>query len=247
VKVGWNEATRALVATEAELLSRCATAGELPFVTPALLHHGRWQDLEVSVAAPLPAGVRRWHPWRALPPLRASRAIAELDGGPVAESVADGTYLRDLRRRLDRLPGDPGSVGSTARALADAVAARASSIQVGPWHGDWSPWNFARDGDRFVVWDWEHGAPVAPVGFDVLHFWFQLAFIADARPLARARSEALAAAAPALQELEAYPDTLADLHLLELTARYGSAEASGAGTNPRFAGDVLGELRRALG
>jgi hypothetical protein len=186
-KVGWNEVTRGLVATEAELLARCGAAGALPFHTPALLHRGRWRDLELSVAAPLPTGVRRWHPWRALPPLAATRAIAELaDGGASDGPLAASAYWRRTSERLGALRDGPGSLASPAAGLAHSLERVEGTrpVRVGAWHGDWSPWNFAVDDGGFVVWDWEHAATAAPVGFDVLHFHFQLRFIGERRPLA---------------------------------------------------------------
>ncbi len=247
VKVGWNEVTRRLVATEADLLARCAEA-DLPFSTPALLHRGRWRDLELSVAAPLPAGVRRWHPWGELPSLAATHAVAGLaDGGARASALTAGDYWASVRHRAAALGPGPGSLASPVSELVESLEAIGErTILFGAWHGDWSPWNFARDDGRFVVWDWEHGSSQAPVGFDVLHFSFQLRFIGDRRPLAESLRAAASAAGPALAALGVDdPEILARLHLLELALRYEGARSSGVGTNPRFHHDAAPLLRDA--
>ncbi|MEX0989181.1 MAG: hypothetical protein WD206_02655 [Actinomycetota bacterium] len=260
-KVGWNEVTRELVATEADLLARCGQAASSSFATPEVLHRGRWNDLELSVAAPLPVGVRRWRPWRALPPLDVTRAIADLaDGGARDETLAGSSYWTGVRERLAVLrapersgarpaPRAEGSLVEVADTLADAIESRAGdrTVRIGAWHGDWSPWNFARDDGRFVVWDWEHGGLYAPLGFDVLHFHFQLAFIGDGRDLDVSLSESAAAAGPALRSLGIPdPEAVASLHALELVLRYEGARRAGSGTNPRFHGAALAALRERV-
>ena len=49
---------------------------------------------------------------------------------------------------------------------------------VGRSHGDWVPWNVARDGARTWAWDWEHSGEDEAVCLDLVH-WHQ--FVARER------------------------------------------------------------------
>ncbi|MEX2275790.1 MAG: hypothetical protein WEA10_09565 [Actinomycetota bacterium] len=250
VKVGWNEVTRALVRTEADLLARCGTQAHPTFATPRLLHTGRWRDLELSVASPLPLGVDRWRPWRRPPPLASIRDVAALaDGGVASLPLARSPYWRRVGGRLEVINGGDTELLDAVRTRAEAIEAANGDTQVafGAWHGDWSPWNFARSGGELVVWDWEHGDLAVPFGFDIVHFFFQLAFIADGRPLGEALDAARASAAPMLRELDVErPGLVATLHTLEVALRYAGASSVGAGVNPRFASAAPAILRRAV-
>ena len=250
VKVGWNEVTRALVTTEAALLARCGDRSHPAFRTPRLLHAGAWGDLELSVAAPLPADVDRWRPWGEPPPPASIRDVARLaDAGSASAPLAQSDYWRGVGERLDAAGGEGGELFDAVRSRAEAVEAAWGDVPVafGAWHGDWSPWNFARSGEGFVVWDWEHGSLSAPLGFDLLHFHFQLSFIADARPLGEAIETARTAAEPMLRELGVQrPGLVATLHTLELGLRYAGASVGGAGTNPRFVAAAPAILREPV-
>ncbi len=176
VKVGWNEFTRNLVGGEATALravTRSAAGGVVH--APALLYAGRWNDLELAVAAPLPRQVRRHRPSNPTP-LEATQEIAQLDGPLTTTSLAESGYVHGLRDRLQDTISDHGSEELALQAL-DAIVERAGArpLTVGTWHGDWTPWNLAWEGDRLWVFDWEHFGR-APLGFDVLHYVFATEF-----------------------------------------------------------------------
>lgn len=247
VKTGWNEVTRGLVRTEGRMLAACAARRPGSMLVPGLLHRGSWRGLEIAVAAPLPSAIRRYRPRRVAPPLDATRDVAELFGrrsGPLAESA----YWLRTRERLMAMAGRiPEEVSGAAASFARTIEERHGGERMwfGAWHGDWAPWNMARLGKRLVVWDWEHGAPDVPLGFDVLHFHFQLAFIADERPLDDALARTRRLAEPPLAGLDLSGEQIeltARLHTLEVFLRYQEAMLAGAGTNPRFFPAVIGVL-----
>ena len=47
-------------------------------------------------------------------------------------------------------PGSPTTLARLAERYAD------QPVALGSWHGDWVPWNMARDGEEVLLWDWEH-------------------------------------------------------------------------------------------
>jgi len=239
VKVGWNAWSRDAVRREAAALLACASAGGRLGV-PALVHQGQWQGLELLVTAPLPADVRR--PGRDLPAVTALREICELS--PVtASELAESQWWSDIRTRLRAITASSTSAAALSRAV-DRLGSQFGSarLEFGRWHGDLVPWNLAHAGPRLYAWDWESSAASAPVGFDALHFHFQLAFVAERMPLADAVARAVGAARAPLLGL-AVPgelhDLLAQLHLLELAVRHEEARASSGDADDRFFPAVL--------
>jgi hypothetical protein len=43
-------------------------------------------------------------------------------------------------------------------------------LQVGAWHGDWTPWNMSRRRGRLQLWDWERFERGVPLGLDRCHY-----------------------------------------------------------------------------
>lgn len=212
-KVGVGPLAAQLVDGEAAGIAAVARAG-LPHVeVPALMHHGRWQDLPVLVTAPLPMR-------RAPRPddevlVAAMREVSMLADGAMAD------YLTAIRGRAAAL----GARGEQWTAvLDDVVATRCTdTVPVGAWHGDFTEWNCARNGGRLMVWDWERFTAPAPQGFDRLHFVLNNRVRAD-RELFRAAAEELVAEAPHLLAHWRMTDddarTVALLYLLDIALRY---------------------------
>lgn len=242
VKIGWNEFTRSAVRAEARVLSAWSARRPHTIRVPTLIHHGQWQDLEVTISSPLPSGVRRYRPSEGLPPLRATREVAELDG-LVESPLADSLYWKKVRNRmLGRR--ESGPVTDILRRLVERLEGRFGDLPLtfGAWHGDWVPWNFAWLGSSLFVWDWEDGGAQVPLGFDVLHFHFQLGFVWKRKNLGDAVAIMRTRALRSLTDLgvpEQGLSALPSMYLLELFFRYHQAQATGAGRNPRFHPDIL--------
>jgi len=240
VKVGWNDWTRDAVRREAAALRACA-AHQGRLGVPALREHGTWRDLELIVTAPMPARVRR--PARSGVPdaslIREIGAISVPSAGPMAAS----SWWAELRARIQSGVADPAT-----RTRLDTAADRLESahgelrLEFGRWHGDLVPWNLARIGSQLYAWDWESSAPYAPLGFDALHFHFQIAFVARRRPVAEAAATALRSASPVLAALDVPAEAhsfLGVLHLLELAVRHEEARSSSGAADDRFYPAVL--------
>jgi hypothetical protein len=246
VKVGWNDWTRSAIRCEAAALRACA-GSRIHLGVPALLDQCQWRGLDLLVTAPLPAGVRRLGGTR-LPPASLLREITELS--PVHDSpLAASQWWRGLRDRIETGVADHGSRTLLAGA-ADLIenSDGDTRLRFGRWHGDLVPWNLARLGSRIYAWDWESSSPAAPVGFDALHFPFQIAFIQRQRPLGQAAALAAEQATPALTALgvgASVHGLLSRLHLLELAVRHEEAHTSTGDRDGRFYPDVTRVLGRA--
>lgn len=234
-KVGWNPATREMTRREAAAIA--AVTEETGPATgrirvPRLLHHGPWRDYDLTVTAPLPPKIRRYREADRPPPVSCG-------GGPFAArttKLADAGFWRALRAEAAVLSADDDE-----RRLAGLVTAHCDELErehgdtplrVGRWHGDWVPWNMGRHAGDLYVWDWEHSAEEAPVGFDHLHWRFQDTLVLRGRPL----SEAVAAVRAAVHELPEIPPDhrrlLGRLYLLEMFMRTYHLKRLGGGWNP---------------
>lgn len=237
VKVGWNAWSRDAVGREATALAACAARPMRLLGVPALIDRRDWRGLDLVVTAPLPAGVRRLGRGRGLPDAAVLRGITELTPGHTGP-LAASPYWRGIRARIDALAAASASASWLSAAADSIELARGDEVlSFGSWHGDLVPWNLARLRDRVYAWDWESSAPDAPVGFDAVHYYFQVAFVAGGTPLAQATALARRQAGPALRALGVAAGAdglLGDLHLLELALRHELAQASTGDCDDRF-------------
>ncbi|MBW3601577.1 MAG: hypothetical protein KY434_02620 [Actinobacteria bacterium] len=244
-KVGWNDYTRTHVENEVAALERLTAEPPRCFGTPSLVAAGRWHGLRVCVSSPLPPEVRPYAAATGPPPLSVTREIAGR-GEPERGALAASRYWRQLRGRLAAAPLD-GRRRRVVDACMHDLADRAGAVQMGfgAWHGDWSPWNMGWVGSRLHVWDWEHSAPCVPLGFDLLHFDFQVAFELRGRRLDQAVSRVAARGPDQLARLgvtaDARPPTVM-LYLLELLCRSDEGMRAGVGRDARFYPSVLDAL-----
>jgi hypothetical protein len=241
VKVAWNEVSRGLVRAEAEAL-RTVAARPRGFSAPRLLHHGQWRDLELSVAAPLPQDVRRYRS-PGPPPPSVTGEVAALTGTSTG-MLRESAYWIRLRQRLASASGP--EVAALVRLVEDTPGER--PLEFGGWHGDWVPWNLAVLGNRLHVWDWEHSGPGVPLGFDVIHFAFQVLFVREGRPVAEAARACREAAVTSLRAFGLHrreAGLVVTLYLLEMLARDRDAVRAGAEPNHRLYPGILGALAEA--
>jgi hypothetical protein len=170
-KVGINDVTRALVRAESETLRSLDRGPGSCVRAPAVLHHGRFNDLEVLVLSALPTAgpaLRRGRP----AVVSAMKEIAERPGvswQPLSES----SYVQKLAATLEQSPSP------SAERLATALKTLRSrwndqQVRFGSWHGDWTPWNMSATDDHVNVWDWERYGHGVPLGFDALHYHLHL-------------------------------------------------------------------------
>lgn len=236
-KLGWDPVTRAQVAAEADALVRADGLATLR--APRLLAAGTIGELEVCVTAPMPPRVTRLVA-DDVPSAAALREVAGLDG-PLERTVLGSTapWVARSRAAIGSLP-EPAA-GELGAAL-DALVATHGTVEVelGRWHGDWVPWNMARDpdsraGDTLWVWDWEYSRAPVPLGFDALHWHYQLAHVVAGRTAAEAMGDAARGARQRLDELgldRAASDAIAAAHRIEVRLRAELAAAAGAAREP---------------
>ncbi|GAA3200679.1 hypothetical protein [Actinocorallia longicatena] len=226
-KIGWNDATRALVANEAESI------GALPALpsahVPGVLYHGAWNGRLITVTAPLPPAVRGHRALDVPPPRELTDTFS---GPPVRSALAASDFWKRLRAETSDPPGgQPGDDGDRTvvealRAALDRIEAAHGHREIGfgRWHGDWVPWNLGVHRGTVQIWDWEHSSAQAPLGLDLLHWRFQVALVSRGLPLADAVT--------AVRRSSAEDSLLGDLYLLEMFVRTWRLRRGGGGWNP---------------
>lgn len=240
VKVGDNDATRALIADEAAALAHLAERSLPGIDVPRVLHHGEWNGMTLLVLSALPTTARGWRPRRTAP-VDAMRTLFAVDGvtrAPYTES-AFWTELADTPRVLD----DPDRSARLAAVIGKLAAAHGGpALDFGAWHGDWTPWNMAWHRGTLRLWDWERFERGVPAGFDLLHYRLQEATRQPGpSPYARRPATAAAMLAPLGVSGPAAEATL-DLYLLALCCRYLRAGAGPRGEAVRAQADGLLDL-----
>jgi hypothetical protein len=239
VKIGWSQLTRELVRNEAAALRGCAGRPLRDLQVPKVLASGRWNDLDVVATSPLPTGVRRHRPALRPPPVAVTRQLAATDGGRRLPLAASPYWSRARERVAGAAGAAGGEVATTLERCLHRIERRCGDTRLafGRWHGDWVPWNLAWQDGRLFGWDWEHSDGDAPLGFDLLHWQFQVAFVQQRRSAAEAAARCADLALPYLLELGIGPAAarqLPSLYLLEMYLRAHRMKAAGAGWNPRF-------------
>jgi hypothetical protein len=238
-KVGWSAGTDDRLTAEGGALTAMA-ASEGAVGVPRPRHLGTWRGHALIVTDPMPASLRRWRSSEP-PPVAATREVVERLGSGGSAAFGDSPVRARLLTRWE----DAARTGAEP-ALADAIGDlldgldRSADVELahGGWHGDWSPWNLGLDGDRLIVWDWEHAGDDVPAGLDLPHFCFQTAFIGGGRPVADAYADAREAGAPLLRAFGCTPaqiELTLGVHVAEVGLRYLGAAVEGAPPNPRFA------------
>ncbi len=243
-KIGWNQATRALVDNEAATL-RALPASMTQLHIPTVRWSGTWQGRSVTVTSALPAGISR-HPNPDKPPVAA--VLLEFAGQPQRDrTLVDTDYWQELMQEVPAIHDDEPDLGNALSRYLMALRQRHGQARVAMarWHGDWVPWNMGYRHDRLYVWDWEHSHPSAPLGFDLAHWWFQVAFVLRQAYLAPALAKVRARCAAGWPELDLSPSQgtiVADLYLAELARRTSRLHRGGGGWNPGLYPALLAAL-----
>ncbi len=264
-KLGMNPLTQELVAREGRSLAQLTASPLQTIETPRLLHHGSWNGLEIIVMSAL-----KTYPSRPAGPELLGRAMVELSA--TTDTGADCTAAgyrdvladraRDARASLPAQEPD-SSIGPDLDAWQDAADRLAATgvleeLSYGAWHGDFTPWNCSAAGRRLLLWDWERYTAPAPVGFDALHYAWNVKVRREHQPFARAAREIVAEAATVLIPWgigDWHAEATALCYILDLSLRYLGDNQFGMGMRGRHEGqwalptlhDLLDDRQRSIG
>lgn len=169
VKVGDTDVSTVHVAAEAASLDELGRHRFSVIVPPALLGRREWRGMEVVVMSPLHA-----RPWQGrdgswpIPDAAMDELADVFDGGVLPLAATPWWHRTGLAARQLQDPVRRERLADSMARIADAVGG--VEVRVGAWHGDFTPWNMSRDGERLLLWDWERFETGVPHGMDRLHY-----------------------------------------------------------------------------
>ena len=166
-KLGWDSLTADLVGTEARILSDPRLRRLVHVTVPELIHEGTWNGHRIAVYSS-----ELGRPGRVTPTPAAFEEVASLWPSRVG-TIADSEFATATTRRSEELAAE--GVDEVERIVAGVLDRWGEAeVEIGGWHGDWTPWNTAARKDGGVVlWDWERAGPGALLGFDAIHYRLQ--------------------------------------------------------------------------
>jgi hypothetical protein len=249
-KVGWNDATRSLVAAEARALQQVPHASPDHPIVPRVLLTTEWRGQTVVVVEPLPSRIRRIGRSEAV---RVTEAlvIARRGGPPKPPQALAASPFIKRTLQAARSPMVHDAIGDVLAVLTERFARLSgdTAVEFGWWHGDWVPWNLGTVDGRLVAWDWEHSGPDMPVGSDIAHDALQRAIVLDGLDVSaaveRVRSQ-LVRTSPQLGLSTIQRDVVLVAYLIEMWLRTHRLAAGGGGWNPSLHPGLLHEVERRL-
>lgn len=164
-KIAWNDRTSALVGNEARWLQASPPP---PLAIPDLLVDQEVLGRRVVITsgrAPVRRRLRSPHEAPDLSIVKAIAAMGTTGRGPLRGSAWYASVLDVL----------PAADVDEAAVLHSVLAEYEDLIvDLGAWHGDFTPWNLMTSPAGVYLIDWEFAADEVPVGFDICHFHTQV-------------------------------------------------------------------------
>lgn len=221
-KLAWNQLTSELVENEVATLTKLEGRTIRSFRVPRVIHRGAWDGFSLVLLSPLRHGVLRRAPVDALPRPAVLRELAGLVAGSTGPLIG-GPYWQKVSARalsVAHLVQD----GQRLESAISNLAERLSSVEVVHCmsHGDFAPWNMLHAPGCINLWDWERSSDARPLGFDALHFTFEVAHYKEGLDPSAAADAALERSQDVLRDLGVPPPTAAairDVYLLDRLTR----------------------------
>lgn len=163
-KLACDPATAVFVDNETQWLRRAGSAGFAAVRVPEVIADGAYNNKALLTVSAVPPDGHR--PNR----LDAAR-LAAMALDVAAISSIEMTTVDDSRAldQIEQCAADANDTQLTAAAAAVRGAFGERALQIGAWHGDFSPWNMLSTDTHTWLIDWEFAGDAMPVGADLLH------------------------------------------------------------------------------
>ena len=241
-KLAWNDLTTQLVDNEVSTLRGLEDHSVRSFRVPHVLHSGEWNRRRFVLLSPLSHGLRRRWPVNGLPPSIVFQELSRLDPqtrGP----LVGGPYWHEVIGRAHEVAGDFGG-GHQLEDAISRLAAKVSDVEVIHCmsHGDFAPWNMMHSAGSLNIWDWERASGTRPLGLDVLHFCFEVAYHKDAMDPPAAIDAALNRGRYVLRDLGVSrhaAEAVRDVYVLDRLTRLLEGRQASVPIDDRLASSLL--------
>ena len=167
-KVGDSPVAGGHVRDEARALALVNEQDWSVVTTPELLAHRTWRGMEVMVMSALRPPAWRGRGVWPIPDDAADEVSRLFSSG--RSTLVDSPMWRRCEDSVLAVGDDAirEVLVSAMSTVLDAAGDR--QLDLGGFHGDFTPWNLARVGERTLLWDWERFETGVPRGFDRLHY-----------------------------------------------------------------------------
>lgn len=137
---------------------------------PDVLWYGDWNGLPILLISALVPSVASTVRLGDVPAPRQVMHELSTAFGRSAMPLARTPSWAGVRATAQR-HSDPVRAAHLQQAL-EVIEAHAGGddVELGAWHGDWTPWNMGRRGRQILLWDWERFGVDVPLGLDPLHY-----------------------------------------------------------------------------
>lgn len=185
VKVGWNRETISLVQREEAILKQLVETSFSTVKVPCIIHAGWWNDHYLLIQEP-PQGKTR-NPPRELT-MEHLEFLWELGRLKSSKSkLIESEHWKRLRKRVElvKMQGFSYYAHVFERSIGvieDWIGDEALSF--GFRHGDFTSWNMLLLKEKLYVFDWEYAEEYSPPGWDLFHFFVQMATLFHRKPAA---------------------------------------------------------------
>lgn len=165
LKVGADAMTSAMVATEALAIDGLLRPTIPVLEVPSVLWRSEWNGYAVACFSPVASDGLQLVPADQSRLVELAAAIIEAGGGHADVELRGCAPVERLRSEVSNGHHDE------ANELLDRVEAAFGNhtVSLGPWHGDFSPWNMISNTDSTALIDWEFAGHDMPLGSDLLH------------------------------------------------------------------------------
>ena len=184
-------------------------------------------------------------------PVTAMQALSARHQQSGPHPFGETTLLRRLQHDAEVLAArSPGAAWLTDHAARLAERYADQPVALGSWHGDWVPWNMARDGEEVLLWDWEHYEDDVLSGFDHIHFLAQTRRMREGTGPAEEAAwlaESRAALTSDWGQAEREAEVVIASYLLAVNQRYVADRVGSPSPTPDRAGWSHDLLARLLG
>jgi thymidylate kinase len=170
VKVGWNEATKALVRNEVRAV-KILQDKVLPFDIPRLLYLGELEDKVFCVQGSPPTG---GHPAASALTGDYVKALCGLiETGVRRQPLEETAFWLSIANRVEKIENVYWRHMFLKAADTVKEQWKGKEVPLHFAHGDFAPWNAFQVDRRLYLYDWEYAQEEMPAGYDLFHFAIQ--------------------------------------------------------------------------